>query len=272
MSLRANRTDVNNVTVEWPLTSRRRFGVPIGGPFDVVAFRLALSALGQAEGKGMEVGFVGGEWEAEEDLVLVHFGCLRGVKCNGQLSESDCFAIRAGERIEIGQAKQGHRSYLVYLPFRAEGRQELHRAKIAPLESARGPIRVIAAAASEFFDHDYLVTPRINRLGLRLAATAALSHEIELPSEPQCFGAIQITPDGTPILIGPDGPTLGGYPKAGAVASVDLPRLAQLRPGDRVRFEIVDYEDAKSLLATSNRALEHRCRELRTASRLNYVL
>lgn len=272
MSLRALRADVNNVAVEWPLTSRRRFGVPIGGPFDAVAFRLALSALGQVAGKGMEVGFFGGEWEAEEDLVLVHFGCLRSVKRNGQRAESDLFAMRPGERIEIGRAKQGHRSYLVHLPFRAEDGQALHRARIARFASSTGPIRVISAASSEFFDLDYLVTPRINRLGLRLATTAALAHETELPSEPQCFGAIQITPDGTPLIIGPDGPTLGGYPKAGTLASVDLPRLAQLRPGDRVRFERVDYGYAKSLLATSNRVLENRCRELRTAIRLNYVL
>ena len=56
----------------------------------------------------------------------------------------------------------------------------------------------------------------------------------ELPSEPTLPGAIQVPPDGQPIVLGPDAPVTGGYPVIAVVREADLDRLAQLRPGDRV--------------------------------------
>jgi allophanate hydrolase subunit 2 len=58
-------------------------------------------------------------------------------------------------------------------------------------------------------------------------------HE-ELPSEPTLPGALQVPPDGRPILFGPDAPVTGGYPVIAVV--LDLDPAAQLRPGDVVRF------------------------------------
>jgi allophanate hydrolase subunit 2 len=53
-------------------------------------------------------------------------------------------------------------------------------------------------------------------------------------------GSVQVPPDGQPIVTLADGPTTGGYPKIATVLSADLPRLAQLVPGQaRVRFEVV---------------------------------
>jgi biotin-dependent carboxylase-like uncharacterized protein len=58
-------------------------------------------------------------------------------------------------------------------------------------------------------------------------------------SEPVCPGAIQITADGNPIVLMPDGPTVGGYPVIGVVHSADLGRLAQRLPSEPVRFVAV---------------------------------
>jgi allophanate hydrolase subunit 2 len=52
-----------------------------------------------------------------------------------------------------------------------------------------------------------------------------------------CVGAVQITRDGLPVLIGPDGPTIGGYPKPACVIEADWNRMAQLVPGDTVAFQ-----------------------------------
>ena len=57
-------------------------------------------------------------------------------------------------------------------------------------------------------------------------------------------GSIQVPPDGLPILMLVDAPTTGGYPKIATVLGADLPRLAQLVPGEgEVRFERVLLED-----------------------------
>jgi antagonist of KipI len=59
----------------------------------------------------------------------------------------------------------------------------------------------------------------------------------ELISEGLTFGAIQVPPDGQPIVIMADCPTTGGYPKIGAVAGADLPLIAQCVPGkSKIRF------------------------------------
>src|SRR5665647_1537556 len=62
----------------------------------------------------------------------------------------------------------------------------------------------------------------------------------EIVSHPLLPGAVQLPPDGRPIVILVDGPTIGGYPVLGVVPAADLPRLGQLRPRDEVRFTPLD--------------------------------
>ena len=59
-------------------------------------------------------------------------------------------------------------------------------------------------------------------------------------------GAIQVPPDGQPIVLGWDGPVTGGYPVIATVIDADLPRLAQVRPGTALRFETVSVEGARA--------------------------
>jgi antagonist of KipI len=59
-------------------------------------------------------------------------------------------------------------------------------------------------------------------------------------------GAIQLPPGGTPVVLGADHQTTGGYPVLGVLARVDWPPLAQLRPGSKVRLEPVTLEEARA--------------------------
>lgn len=83
------------------------------------------------------------------------------------------------------------------------------------------------------------------------AATAG-----ELITEGVYLGAVQLPPDGQPIILGVDQQTTGGYPKPASVISADLPLLGQLRPADRVRFVAVSLSDADALLAEQVRLLD----------------
>jgi allophanate hydrolase subunit 2 len=67
-------------------------------------------------------------------------------------------------------------------------------------------------------------------------------------SEGICLGAIQVPADGQPIILLRDRQTIGGYPKLGSVLSLDLDRLAQLMPGDKLRFESISIEQAHNAL------------------------
>jgi biotin-dependent carboxylase-like uncharacterized protein len=80
-----------------------------------------------------------------------------------------------------------------------------------------------------------------DRQGIRLEGpTLALRDPGECVSEPIIPGTVQLPPDGRPIVLLADAQTIGGYPCIGYVCSADLPRLAQARPGDLLRFEPMD--------------------------------
>ena len=68
-----------------------------------------------------------------------------------------------------------------------------------------------------------------------------------MPSEGMMCGAVQVPPGGEPIILMVDHPTTGGYPVIACIATVDLPVLGQLRPGEDVRFERTTPEVARDL-------------------------
>lgn len=84
----------------------------------------------------------------------------------------------------------------------------------------------------------YTVAPDSDRVGLRLEGPPLPRREGELPSEGLVTGAMQVPPDGRPILFLTDHPTTGGYPAVAVLADRDLRVAAQLRPGAPVRFRL----------------------------------
>ena len=112
-----------------------------------------------------------------------------------------------------------------------------------------------------FWRDEFTLSPTSNRTGCRLERKAQQDHAARgAPSEPACVGAIQV-PDGSgAIVLLADGPTVGGYPKIGVVASVDVPLLAQCVPGDRLRFELVTIVQAQRLLRATRSLARPRTR------------
>lgn len=86
----------------------------------------------------------------------------------------------------------------------------------------------------------YRVSPASNRIGLRTEGPAlARATTGELPSEGMVLGAVQVPPDGGPVVFLADHPTTGGYPVIAVVRPQDLPAAAQAVPGTPVRFTAV---------------------------------
>lgn len=97
-----------------------------------------------------------------------------------------------------------------------------------------------------FFAAGFCVDAASDRRGIRLAGPRVSSRAEEWPTQGVLPGAVQVPPDGQPIILGWDGPVTGGYPVIATVISADMPRLAQLRPGAGVRFETVSVETARA--------------------------
>ncbi|MDH6552727.1 biotin-dependent carboxylase-like uncharacterized protein [Streptomyces sp. SAI-208] len=92
-------------------------------------------------------------------------------------------------------------------------------------------------AIRAFTSRTFQVSPASNRIGLRTEGpTLERAFDGELPSEGMVLGAVQVPPDGRPVVFLADHPTTGGYPVIGVVRGTDLPRAAQAVPGIPVRF------------------------------------
>lgn len=96
---------------------------------------------------------------------------------------------------------------------------------------------------------EYEVSPASDRMGVRLLPEQEPLLQAgggELASFGVVRGAIQVPPGGTPVVLGADHQTTGGYPLLGVVARTDWPTLAQLKPGCKVRLQLIALADARA--------------------------
>lgn len=132
-----------------------------------------------------------------------------------------------------------------------------------------GTLRVVEAAQTDLFGpaqraalegQAFTRDPRSNRMAVRLVPETgglALEAGLSVVSEVVVPGDIQVTGDGTPVVLGVEGQTVGGYPRIATVIPADLPRLAQCPPGASLRFRFVPLTEAL--------AAEAACRDARAA-------
>ncbi|MEJ5378084.1 MAG: biotin-dependent carboxyltransferase family protein [bacterium] len=126
-----------------------------------------------------------------------------------------------------------------------------------PLWNQQIRLRTVLGPQEDFFEEglkvflesQFLVSPQIDRMGYRLDGPQ-VHRKPEAPqsiiSEPSLPGAVQIPPDGKPIVLLVE-QTVGGYAKIATVIWPDLPFLAQARPGDRIRFSAVTLAEAHQI-------------------------
>jgi biotin-dependent carboxylase-like uncharacterized protein len=108
----------------------------------------------------------------------------------------------------------------------------------------------------KFFSNQYFVSNEINRMGYKLEGEPIKSTLNGIISEGICFGSIQIPPDGKPIVLLKEHQTIGGYPKIGVVLDLDCYKLAQAKPGTKISFKKISFDEAtkikKNFLFTFN--------------------
>ncbi len=119
------------------------------------------------------------------------------------------------------------------------------------------------ASRALLLDGTFRVAPDSDRMGYRLSGhTLSLTTPREMVSSGVTAGTIQLPPGGAPIVLMADRQTTGGYPRIGDVITVDLPLVAQLRPGDSLRFALTTLDEAQSLFRRSEHDLARATRAL----------
>lgn len=123
------------------------------------------------------------------------------------------------------------------------------------------PVRVVCGYQYEdfsiadqetFFDSEYTISAQSDRMGYRLTGPSLTTTHATMLSEGIVPGAIQIPPDGQPIILLADRQTIGGYPKIGSVIQADRWRLGQLQPGHVIRFAPISADQARQQLVKQN--------------------
>lgn len=237
----------------------RKVGVPPAGAFDRRSFTTGNRALGNPEhAPAIEFTIMGGRFLATTPLEIVVSGAFMPVQVNGK-AQNGIVRLQPGDELRIDPAQNGARAYLcVSGGFRLEpvlgsvsGIQP-EVGNVYPTGTAMNPgscqlgqlpdrdwLAVLPGpdGAQITEPRSYIVSPNSSRAGVRLDPVQPGPMVVgELPSEPMCVGTIQATPSGQLVIIGPDGPTIGGYPKVGVVPQEEMDKVAQLLPGETVRL------------------------------------
>ncbi len=120
-----------------------------------------------------------------------------------------------------------------------------------PIRAVPGPQwqRLDAESRRRFAYDEFRVGTDSDRMGYRLdGPRLRLSTPLEMLSDATDVGLVQLPPDGRAIVLMADRQTTGGYPRIAVVSTVDLPRLAQLLPGQRLRFAPITLAESQALL------------------------
>jgi biotin-dependent carboxylase-like uncharacterized protein len=91
-----------------------------------------------------------------------------------------------------------------------------------------------------FFSSAYKVSNKMDRTGIRLNGPPVIWGQGDILSKPVALGVVQITNDGTPVILLKERQSTGGYPMLGVVSRLDLFRLVQAFPDTPLRFSLAD--------------------------------
>jgi biotin-dependent carboxylase-like uncharacterized protein len=142
--------------------------------------------------------------------------------------------LRDGDRLPLGVAVGAAPGHVEFSVPRKVGTVVL-RVRPGPRDDWFG-----AAGLATLTGSAYAVSSSSNRVGARLSGPpVAWAEEGEMASEGMVLGAVQVPPDGQPVVFLADHPTTGGYPVIAVVDPADLAALAQARPGTEVRFSLL---------------------------------
>ena len=304
MGLLVHNPGVSTTVQDLGRAGYRQWGVPPGGAFDRGAAALANALLGNPAGCAvLELTLVGGVYEAQTPLALALAGApmAAAIERAGQparaLEVPQSFSLGAGERLVLGGAPVGARTYLAVrggwqTPLLLGSRSREARLKAgtllcaepsqvparrpaealwdppgaSPLGIIAGPDAGLAPALDKWATAVFHVGRHADRMGLRLEGPSlTVDSPPQRISAPVAPGAVQIA-GGQAIVLGVACGTMGGYPHVAHVISADLDRVGQLRPGDSVRFRSVSLSEAWRLDRAARQARLDRLRRLQAVA------
>ena len=218
-------------------------GLPSGRPFAVRAGQV-LDCSVLTRGARLYLAVAGG---LRVPVLLGGAGTAVGARFGGHAGRP----LAAGDRLACGTGAgiACDVAWRLAAPVPAPARKETVEVRLVPgIDWAQifkrfGPGGGARAVESRRFH----LSAKSDRMGLRLTGEPFLlpGGAGEQLSRPVVPGTVQVPPDGQPIVLLAEGQTIGGYPQLGQVASADLPKLAQARPGAEIVFKLTEVSAAQ---------------------------
>lgn len=260
----------------------------------------------ESDSATLEMTLVGGVFLARKPLAIALAGAPMRCRVESldrveEIAVPGCVTLPEGTRLVVEGTPRGVRTYLAVaggfqtpLILGSRSREQpLREGDVIETFASRIPSRRPKNVGDAFLDHDeidlravdgpdldgfetgprpwpgdvYRVGVRSDRLGLRLEGPpVVLASDPDRLSAPLAPGAVQIA-GGQPLVLGVACGTMGGYPHVAHVLTVDLPRLAQARPGGTIRFERIEIADAWRIDRDESAARQQELRALATMAR-----
>ena len=235
----------------------------------------------------LECTLIGPELEFEEDTKFAVAGGKFEVFLSGkQIEEWRSYDAKTGDVLAVKKAISGCRCYVAFsggieVPLIMNSRSTYTKGNIGSVVKGRillgnekatfnkvlskryipsyeneTGLRVVlgpqddyftSAGIGTFLNEGYKVTNSADRMGYRLEGKPIELKSSEIISDGVPLGAVQVPGNGQPIVLLKDRQTTGGYPKIATVVTPDIPKVAQAKPGDVIRFKTVSMEEAHSI-------------------------
>lgn len=240
-------------------------GVPRAGAFDPRSWRLANRLVGNAEASPALENLGGGlTFEALRRLTVAVTGAAGDVFIDGRRHTTNTVIhVEQGAEVTLGPARAGIRYYVAvgggidaepvlgsrsYDTLGRLGPPPLRASDVLYVGSSQRTDPVIDHAPvsdetttfavvpgpdatehllEQLLSRPWDLDPQSNRIGVRLSGSPIQVPPHNLPSRPMIQGAVQLPPNGLPIILGPDHPTTGGYPVIAVVTARSMSRVAQ---------------------------------------------
>ena len=270
-------------TVQDPFGRRdwRHVGVPAGGAADPWSARLANRLVGNPDDAALlELTLAGPTLRFTEPALVALVGKMAATLDGLPLAPGAARVLRAGAQLRIGEGRDARAwlaigGGLAVEPLLGSASTDLrsgfggHEGRVlragdrlahgTPLGSGfrwvgsqpTGPIRIVPGThpgIEGLTEGTWRIGSEADRAGVRLDGAPLEAASGEVASMGLPLGAIQVPPDGRPIVMLADRPVTGGYPVPAVVIGADIGRVARLRPGDELRFASASLEVARRAL------------------------
>ncbi|WP_377807032.1 biotin-dependent carboxyltransferase family protein [Azospirillum sp. A29] len=186
-----------------------------------------------------------GYWAVEGGFALQPVLGSVATHIRSRMGGMDGGALKAGDRLPLALDHAADRGERCLDPSLLPARGGRLRVMLGPQQDY-----FTAAGIEAFLEEDYALSHEADRMGCRLDGPV-IEHArgFNITSDGIPLGAVQVPGTGRPIVLLADRQTTGGYPKIACVVGPDVAALAQMRPGERLRFAAVDAAEAGRIQA-----------------------